>query len=69
MIKVSWNFGAKVKCCVCQSEDDTQEHLLVCPGLQATTNNNDDDGADEALRMRNVERAVRKREALMEKQT
>ena len=64
MIKVSWNFGKKVKCLICQIDDDTQEHLLVCPGL--ITSKFDNESADVARRMMDLERALRKREILSE---
>ena len=58
MIMVNWNIGKKIKCPICNEQDDTQHHLLQCPSLN--------DRADAEMSMVNLERAIRKREVYLE---
>ena len=66
MVKVSWNYGLKIKCPLCNEENDDQEHLLHCKKLKLESNTQRDENMDQTF-LKNLERALRKREILIEK--
>ena len=59
MTKVGWNYGTKTLCPICNEEDDTQEHLLLCN--QLAINNS---SPSNHLPTR-VETALRRREKIL----
>ena len=61
MTKVGWNYGLKSKCPLCNEEDDTQEHLLICNQLN---NHIDSHNASRNI-IKQIEAALRKRERLV----
>ena len=66
MINVGWNFGSKTKCPLCKESDDKQEHLLECCKFNKAVDAVQ--GEPDVNFMKNVERALRQREILLEKQ-
>ena len=67
MIKVGWNYGSKVKCPICSEADDTQDHLLNCKPLSdSMTIDSDSDTYNITDHMRQLETAIKRREAILE---
>ena len=67
MIPVGWNFGQKVLCPLCKTEDDTQNHLFYCHIISDDCHNNTSDSNvnnknyNLKQHMKRLENAIRKR--------
>ena len=68
MIKAGWNYGQKIQCPLCSEADDTQNHILSCPVLHpdSLTVDSDFDINNFEPHMKNLEAAIRKREAALD---
>ena len=67
MVKVGWNYGSKVKCPICSEGDDTQDHLFTCKPLSdSMTVDSDSDTYNITDHMRQLETAIKRREAILE---
>ena len=75
MIPVGWNFGQKVLCPLCKTEDDTQNHLFYCHIISDDCHNNTSDSNinnknyNLKQHMKRLENAIRKREIALERKS
>ena len=71
MVKVGWNYGAKILCPLCSVADDTQEHILSCPKLCSDCMTDDSDVNINNLEqhIKIIETAIRSREIALDEQT